>query len=178
MERERCGWQMSWEPDKERGDSVFKWSNQGSIPSVGGWVCVCVCLGRVGCTWTDWVQVPLQLSTYPSSALFFLHLLFPPSSPERPKLLYPSTTHSGLNKAAPHLSPPPTLSLIPFSWEHLKTVPIVKWWDDWTWPLRLLFSVKISIFLLWLTFGLRNNEGKSNSYKTIKWLLFFLKMDF
>jgi len=94
--------------DKERGCAVFKWPNQGTSPSKAELVCECVCLGREsggggewrggGCTLTDWVQVPLQLSTYPYSLL-----LFSPSSPERPKLLYPSTTHSGLNKAAPRL---------------------------------------------------------------------------
>lgn len=42
-------------------------------------LCMCVCVGGggAGCTWTDWAQVPLQLSTYPSPALFHLPLFSP-----------------------------------------------------------------------------------------------------
>lgn len=44
--------------DKERGDTVFKWPNQGTSPSKGELVCDCVCVcvlgaGWEGYTWTD-----------------------------------------------------------------------------------------------------------------------------
>lgn len=87
-----------------KGDTVFKWPNQGTSPSKGELVCVCVnvCVwaGRMGRLHIDRLSpsspaiINLPIPSSSSS---------PPSSPERPKLLYPSTTHSGLNKAAPRL---------------------------------------------------------------------------
>lgn len=65
-------------------------------------VCVCVCGQGEGVShWQTESKFPCnyQLTHIASSSSSSSR----PSSPERPKLLYPSTTHSGLNKAAPRL---------------------------------------------------------------------------
>lgn len=89
-----------------KGDTVFKWPNQGTSPSKGELVCVCVCVNV--CVWAGRMgRLHIDRLSPSSPAIINLPIpsssSSPPSSPERPKLLYPSTTHSGLNKAAPRL---------------------------------------------------------------------------
>lgn len=89
-----------------KGDTVFKWPNQGTSPSKGELVCVCVWVNV--CVWAGRMgRLHIDRLSPSSPAIINLPIpsssSSPPSSPERPKLLYPSTTHSGLNKAAPRL---------------------------------------------------------------------------
>lgn len=70
-----------------------------------GW---CVCFGQGGVCVEGQGGLHMDRLSPSSPAIINLPILRPPppssSSPERPKLLHPSTTHSGLNKAAPRLS--------------------------------------------------------------------------
>lgn len=90
---------------------MFKWPNQGTSPSKGKLVCVCVSMcvfgqgGWGGCTLTDRVQVPLQLSTYPypPPPLLPLHPLRDPSCCTHQQLIQALTKQ---HHAYPHTHAP------------------------------------------------------------------------